>query len=87
MERFYRQVSISKDQKMILTHFELTANIDIRYETKVQDFNFGTLLRNRAMEDYAENNAFFVTRLQFYAIEITRNRFGLNSIHYAQLQK
>ncbi|KAJ1342096.1 hypothetical protein BSLG_002657 [Batrachochytrium salamandrivorans] len=49
-----------------------------RYEKKVQDFNFGTLLRNRSGEDYAQDNCFFVTRFQFLAIEIARNREGNN---------
>ncbi|KAJ3299989.1 hypothetical protein HK104_005482 [Borealophlyctis nickersoniae] len=50
----------------------------MKYEKKVQDYNFGTLLRLHAAHDYAEDNAFFVTRLQFYAIEIARNREGAN---------
>eukprot|EP00842_Homolaphlyctis_polyrhiza_P001280 jgi/Hompol1/2152/HPOL_002050-RA len=29
------------------------------YESKVQDYNFGTLLRNRPGEDYGPNNCFF----------------------------
>ncbi|KAH9274364.1 hypothetical protein BASA83_003362 [Batrachochytrium salamandrivorans] len=48
----------------------------MKYEKKVQDFNFGTLLRNRSGEDYAQDNCFFVTRFQFLAIEIARNREG-----------
>ncbi|TPX64702.1 hypothetical protein CcCBS67573_g08346 [Chytriomyces confervae] len=73
-----------------------------KFEAKVQDFNYGTLLRNRAAEDYGPDNAFFgvytfilslisqvavsdevfaVTRIQFLAIEIARNKEGYNSIH------
>ncbi|KAI9208059.1 putative polysaccharide biosynthesis protein [Polychytrium aggregatum] len=52
-----------------------------KYESRVEDFNFGTLLRVRAAEDYGPDNAFFVTRIQFFAIEIARNRAGLNSVH------
>ncbi|KAJ3113999.1 hypothetical protein HDU96_002643 [Phlyctochytrium bullatum] len=48
-----------------------------KYETKVADYNFGTLLRIRSAEDYSESNAFFVTRIQFYAIEIARNKEGV----------
>ncbi|KAG6332145.1 hypothetical protein ID866_6945 [Astraeus odoratus] len=48
------------------------------YEKKVKDFNFGSLIRTDAREEYTENNATFVTRMQFYAVEIARNRLGLN---------
>ena len=51
-----------------------------KYED-LPDFNFGTLLRNRAKEDYGQDNCFFVTRVQFYCIEIARNRLGYNSCH------
>ncbi|KAK1225739.1 hypothetical protein PQX77_011300 [Marasmius sp. AFHP31] len=49
-----------------------------RYEKKVQDYNFGSLIRTDAREEYGERNTIFVTRIQFYAIEISRNRLGLN---------
>ncbi|CAL1709990.1 unnamed protein product [Somion occarium] len=48
------------------------------YEKKVQDYNFGSLIRTDAREEYSETNTIFVTRIQFYAIEIARNRLGLN---------
>jgi hypothetical protein len=44
----------------------------------VADYNFGTLIRTNSMEDYTEKNTMFITRIQFYAIEICRNRLGLN---------
>jgi hypothetical protein len=44
----------------------------------VSDYNFGTLIRTNAQEDYTEKNTMFITRIQFYAIEICRNRLGLN---------
>ncbi|EEB95228.1 hypothetical protein MPER_05836, partial [Moniliophthora perniciosa FA553] len=49
-----------------------------RYETKIQDYNFGSLIRTDARAEYGERNTIFVTRIQFYAIEISRNRLGLN---------
>ncbi|KAK2463335.1 hypothetical protein APHAL10511_004646 [Amanita phalloides] len=49
-----------------------------QYENKIQDYNFGSLIRTDAREEYGESNTIFVTRIQFYAIEITRNRLGLN---------
>jgi len=49
-----------------------------QYEKKVKDFNFGSLIRTDARLEYSETNTIFVTRMQFYAIEIARNRLGLN---------
>ncbi|PFH47596.1 hypothetical protein AMATHDRAFT_6587 [Amanita thiersii Skay4041] len=48
------------------------------YEKKIKDFNFGSLIRTDSREEYGEANTIFVTRIQFYAIEISRNRLGLN---------
>ncbi|CCM05481.1 uncharacterized protein FIBRA_07702 [Fibroporia radiculosa] len=49
------------------------------YEKKVKDYNFGSLIRTDAREEYGEMNTIFVTRIQFYAFEIARNRLGLNA--------
>ncbi|KAJ7764636.1 DUF757-domain-containing protein [Mycena maculata] len=48
------------------------------YRKKVKDYNFGSLIRTDARQEYGEKNTIFVTRMQFYAIEIARNRLGLN---------
>jgi len=48
------------------------------YEKKVKDYNFGSLIRTDARDEYGEKNTIFVTRMQFYAFEIARNRLGLN---------
>ncbi|KNZ54528.1 hypothetical protein VP01_2924g3 [Puccinia sorghi] len=48
------------------------------FENTVADYNFGTLIRTNSREDYTEKNTMFITRIQFYAIEICRNRLGLN---------
>jgi len=48
------------------------------YEEKITDYNFGSLIRADATKEYSETNTIFVTRIQFYAIEISRNRLGLN---------
>ncbi|KDQ56583.1 hypothetical protein JAAARDRAFT_79123 [Jaapia argillacea MUCL 33604] len=48
------------------------------YENKVKDYNFGSLIRTDARDEYSELNTIFVTRIQFYAFEICRNRLGLN---------
>jgi hypothetical protein len=42
------------------------------YEKKVDDYNFGTLLRSNAKFEYGEKETIFVPRMQFYAVEIAR---------------
>jgi len=49
-----------------------------QYEEKVKDYNFGSLIRTDASKEYSETNTIFVMRMQFLAIEIARNRLGLN---------
>ncbi|ESO98343.1 hypothetical protein LOTGIDRAFT_114503, partial [Lottia gigantea] len=46
---------------------------------EVEDYNYGSLLRLDATKDYSESNSIFALRIQFLAIEIARNREGLNS--------
>lgn len=46
---------------------------------KVEDHSFGTLLRLDCREDYSEANSTLVPRIQFYAIELARNREGHNN--------
>jgi len=59
------------------------------YEKSVTDFNFGTLLRLSPKDEYEERSTIFAVRMQFYAIEIARNKLGLNDWIYekAQAQK
>ncbi|XP_026129342.1 protein PBDC1-like [Carassius auratus] len=55
-----------------------------QFEEVVEDFNYGTLLRLDCQKDYTEENTIFATRIQFYAIEIARNREGYNDfVHNA----
>ncbi|KAG5272766.1 hypothetical protein AALO_G00169060 [Alosa alosa] len=49
-----------------------------QFDGIVEDFNYGTLLRLDCRKDYTEENTIFATRIQFYAIEIARNRGGFN---------
>uniref|UniRef100_T1IIT6 Polysaccharide biosynthesis domain-containing protein n=1 Tax=Strigamia maritima TaxID=126957 RepID=T1IIT6_STRMM len=46
----------------------------------IEDFNFATLLRLNPELDYSEENSILVPRIQFYAIEIARNREGKNTL-------
>ncbi|XP_047346692.1 protein PBDC1 [Vespa velutina] len=49
-----------------------------QFEDTVEDYSFGTLLRGDCEGDYSEENSILTTRIQFYAIELARNREGLN---------
>ncbi|XP_064896980.1 protein PBDC1 [Columba livia] len=59
----------------------------LKFEGVVEDFNFGTLLRLDCSEDYTEENSIFATRIQFFAIEIARNREGWNSVVYGRARE
>ncbi|KAL8654536.1 MAG: hypothetical protein Q9210_001447 [Variospora velana] len=54
------------------------------YEKKIDDYNFGTMLRANPKFEYGEKETIFAMRMQFYAIEIARNRQGLNDWVYEQ---
>jgi len=56
------------------------------YEKRLTDYNFGTLIRKDAGKLYAEDNSILVTRVQFFAIEIARNRAGLNDKVHEEAQ-
>jgi len=56
-------------------------------ENKIDDYNFGTMLRKSPKMEYGEKETIFVIRMQFYAIEIARNRAGLNDWIYESAQK
>lgn len=45
---------------------------------QIDDYNFGTLLRTKASSEYDQEGTMFAVRIQFYAVEIARNRYGLN---------
>lgn len=49
-----------------------------QFKDVVEDYSFGTLLRADCTEDYTEKNSILTSRIQFYAIELARNREGLN---------
>lgn len=48
----------------------------------VEDYNYGTLLRLDCSQGYTEENTIFAPRIQFFAIEIARNREGYNKAVY-----
>ncbi|XP_033324944.1 protein PBDC1 isoform X1 [Megalopta genalis] len=49
-----------------------------QFKGLVDDYSFGTLLRADCEGDYSEANSILTTRIQFYAIELARNREGHN---------
>ncbi|XP_013381016.1 protein PBDC1 [Lingula anatina] len=48
------------------------------FRDRVEDYNFGTLVRVNADDEYTEKNTEIVPRVQFFALEIARNREGCN---------
>ncbi|KAL3257690.1 hypothetical protein ABHI18_006620 [Aspergillus niger] len=58
-----------------------------QYEKVIEDFNFGTMLRASPNVEYDRDTTIFAMRMQFYAIEIARNRAGLNDWIYERAQK
>lgn len=44
----------------------------------LEDYSLGALLRLDASKDYSEENSIIVIKVQFLALEIARNREGLN---------
>lgn len=49
-----------------------------QFKELVEDYNIGTLLRADCEGDYSEENSILTTRIQFYAIELARNKEGFN---------
>ncbi|KAH9283903.1 Protein PBDC1 [Echinococcus granulosus] len=58
---------------------ELWRSFCNEFDGVVEDYNRGTLLRLDSSGDYDEKNTCIVPRVQFLAIEIARNRRGLNN--------
>ncbi|XP_045604685.2 protein PBDC1 [Procambarus clarkii] len=50
----------------------------IAFEKEIEDYSFATLVRIDTNDEYSESNTILVTRIQFFCIEIARNREGLN---------
>nr|XP_020635758.1 protein PBDC1 [Pogona vitticeps] len=59
----------------------------LQFDGIVEDFNYGTLLRLNCSQGYTEENTIFATRIQFFAVEIARNREGYNSVVYDSAKK
>ena len=59
-------------------------NIYEKGDKKIEDYNFGTMLRNSPTARYDQATTIFAVRMQFYAVEIARNRAGLNDWIYEE---
>jgi len=69
---------LNEDEMKSKTGKERWRKFMMTYEKKVDDYNFGTMLRVDPKLEYGKDETIFVPRMQFYAIEIARNRQGLN---------
>ena len=82
--------TINEDEVKSKEGKERWRNFMMMYEKgdkKIEDFNFGTLLRKSPKTEYGNEETMFAVRMQFYAIEIARNKAGLNDWIYEEAQK
>ncbi|EGS22292.1 uncharacterized protein CTHT_0018130 [Thermochaetoides thermophila DSM 1495] len=78
--------TIDEDKMKSKEGKERWRNFMMAYEKKVDDYNFGTLLRANPKWEYGKDETIFVPRMQFYAIEIARNKLGLNDWIYEKAE-
>ncbi|ORX33935.1 putative polysaccharide biosynthesis protein [Kockovaella imperatae] len=78
--------NLNEDEMKSAKGKERWRNFILPYEKRLKDYNFGTLVRKDSDRGYAEDNSILVTRTQFFAIEIARNRAGLNDKIYQEAQ-
>ncbi|KAK4318437.1 hypothetical protein Pmani_010546 [Petrolisthes manimaculis] len=50
----------------------------MEFEKEIEDYSFATLVRLDPTDEYSEPNTLIVTRIQFFCIEVARNREGHN---------
>ncbi|KAF2965125.1 hypothetical protein GQX73_g8455 [Xylaria multiplex] len=75
-------VTINEDEMKSKAGKERWRKFMMAYEKKIDDYNFGTMLRTSPKVEYDQDTTIFVPRMQFYAVEIARNRAGLNDWIY-----
>jgi len=75
---FDTSATINEDEMKSKAGKERWRNFINTYENKVDDYNFGTMLRASSKTEYGQDETIFAVRMQFYAVEIARNREGLN---------
>lgn len=69
---FDAKATIIEDEMKSKTGKERWRNFSMAYEKKVDDYNFGTMLRASPATEYGEEETIFAVRMQFYAVEIAR---------------
>ncbi|KAF1841883.1 DUF757-domain-containing protein [Cucurbitaria berberidis CBS 394.84] len=79
---FDAKATVNEDEMKSKDGKERWRKFIAEYENKVEDYNFGTMLRASPDIEYSETGTIFAVRMQFYAIEIARNREGLNDWIY-----
>ena len=70
---FDAKATINEDEMKSKQGKEKWRNFINVYENKVDDFNFGTMLRASPSIEYSQDGTIFAVRMQFYAIEIVRS--------------
>lgn len=110
---FDASVTINEDELKSKANKERWRKFMMAYEKKIDDYNFGTMLRTNPKFEYDQDTTIFgmitfgislwvgkestwtdnasfpsllVPRMQFYAVEIARNRAGLNDWIYEKAQ-
>ncbi|KAI9706500.1 MAG: hypothetical protein M1836_003506 [Candelina mexicana] len=74
--------TINEDEMKSKAGKERWRQFMMEYENKIEDYNFGTIIRSNPKFEYGEKETIFAMRMQFYAIEIARNKEGLNDWIY-----
>ncbi|KAI8937804.1 hypothetical protein NX059_005501 [Plenodomus lindquistii] len=83
---FDASATLNEDEMKSKTGKERWRNFINEYEKKVEDYNFGAMVRASPKTEYTQEGTIFAVRMQFYAIEIARNREGLNDWIYEKAQ-
>lgn len=74
--------TIDEDEMKSKTGKERWRKFMMAYEKKIDDYNFGTIMRLNPKMENEQETTIFVPRMQFYAIEIARNKNALNDWIY-----
>jgi hypothetical protein len=69
---FDPKATIDEDEMKSKDGKEKWRQFIMAYEKKVEDYNYGTVIRTNPKFEYGENETIFAVRMQFYAIEIVR---------------
>ncbi|KAF2741484.1 DUF757-domain-containing protein [Polyplosphaeria fusca] len=79
---FDASATINEDDMKSPAGKEKWRNFINTYENKIDDYNFGCMVRSDPKQEYSQEGTILCVRMQFYAIEIARNKQGLNDWIY-----